>query len=84
MCLFWKARQRRLGIDDFGNPLPDPPTNSQFQHHVGGPAYTAETIGAGTEVLEPEQREAVAEAVRDAVETTPLLPPAKKKGFFSR
>lgn len=21
MCILWKARQRRLGIDDFGNPL---------------------------------------------------------------
>jgi len=21
MCIFWKIRQRRLGIDDFGNPL---------------------------------------------------------------
>ena len=21
MCLFWKARQHQLGIDDFGNPL---------------------------------------------------------------
>jgi hypothetical protein len=21
MCLFWKVRQRKLGIDDFGNPL---------------------------------------------------------------
>jgi hypothetical protein len=21
MCIFWKYRQRRLGIDDFGNPL---------------------------------------------------------------
>jgi hypothetical protein len=23
MCLFWKRRQRRLGIDDFGRPLLD-------------------------------------------------------------
>ena len=23
MCVFWRARQARLGIDDFGNPLED-------------------------------------------------------------
>jgi hypothetical protein len=25
MCLFWKIRQRRLRIDDFGQPLRDSP-----------------------------------------------------------
>ena len=24
MCICWKYRQNRLGIDDFGNPLPVP------------------------------------------------------------
>ncbi|KAG8852489.1 hypothetical protein FRB96_008677 [Tulasnella sp. 330] len=102
MCLVWKARQKRLGIDDFGNPLPDSPSDSHFQHHAPGnshqthrtsaedPIYAAETLGAGTEQGEEGQQVAVSDAVRDAMETTPLLPPTpapKKelgitKGFF--
>ena len=31
MCLFWKVRQRRLGIDDFGHPL-----DSSTVLHDGG------------------------------------------------
>ncbi len=23
MCLLWKQRQKKLGIDDFGRPLPE-------------------------------------------------------------
>lgn len=90
MCLIWKARQKRLGIDDFGNPLPDAPSGSHFQHHTPPPPsnqipdygsngqppiYSAPTVGAGTEVA--EEREtivAVTRAVEDAMETTPLLP----------
>lgn len=94
MCLFWRAQQRRLGIDDFGNPLPDAPSTAHFQHHVPAyqtgeqeqPAYAAPTVGAGTEVLPTPQREEVSEAVREAVETTPLLPGqqegGKKKKFL--
>lgn len=105
MCLFWKVRQRRLGVDDFGNPLPDAPSGSHFQHHTPSdsspshlhhrsspeePLYAAETVGAGTEQGEVGQQEAVTDAVRDAMETTPLLPPTPapkpkdsgKKGFF--
>lgn len=102
MCLFWKARQKRLGIDDFGNPLPDAPSDAHFLHHTPGdshhthrssaedPIYAAETVGAGTERGEEGQQAAVSDAVRDAMETTPLLPPTPAprkesgsgKGFF--
>ena len=77
MCLFWKARQRRLGIDDFGNPLPDAPDTAHWQHHVpSGPpsVYIADTAGTGTEAAELDQQVAISAAVRDAIETTPLLP----------
>ena len=74
-CLFWKARQHRLGIDDFGNPLPDLPSTGEFNHHEPQAIFVAETVGSGTEAVDSEQREAVSNAVRDAVETTPLLPP---------
>jgi hypothetical protein len=30
MCLVWKARQRRLGIDDFGQPLVHPDANTNL------------------------------------------------------
>ncbi|KAG8971164.1 hypothetical protein FRC05_011448 [Tulasnella sp. 425] len=88
MCLIWKARQKRLGIDDFGNPLPDAPSGSHFQHHTPPsnqipdygsngqpPIYSAPTVGAGTEVAEEQETVvAVTRAVEDAMETTPLLP----------
>ncbi|KIO16851.1 hypothetical protein M407DRAFT_33499 [Tulasnella calospora MUT 4182] len=86
MCLLWKARQKRLGIDDFGNPLPDAPEGSHFQHHIPSsvpdygsnlqqPIYSAPIVGAGTEAAEePGRVVAVTRAVEDAIESTPLLP----------
>jgi len=32
LCLVWKARQRRLGVDDFGKPLPDHDPDSTAPH----------------------------------------------------
>lgn len=82
MCLFWKSRQRRLGIDDFGNPLPDAASDAHFQHHVPSPngVFVADTVGAGTETAEVDEQTAVAEAVQDALETTPLLPQREREG----
>lgn len=85
MCIFWKVRQHRLGVDDFGNPLPDAPSDAHFQHHtphpshspnesVAEPIYSAPALGAGVEQAPEGQQDAVADAVRDALETTPLLP----------
>lgn len=87
MCLLWKARQNSDGIDDFGNPLPDAPSGSHFQHQIPAsasgldfeanarePIYSAPTVGAGTEAAEePDTVVAVTRAVEDAMETTPLL-----------
>ncbi len=77
MCLFWKARQRRLNIDDFGHPL-DPAA------HI----YNGE--GESVEVSVPDD---VEEDVRDGSDTdlerrarivlgeeTPLMGGRKKKG----
>lgn len=76
---FWKSRQRRLGIDDFGIPLPDGPTNAHFQHHVSTPngsghVFVAEVVGAGTEMVGEDEQAAIVEAIQNAPETTPLLP----------
>lgn len=96
MCLFWKSRQRRLGIDDFGNPLPDAASDAHFQHHVPTPTgsvhvFVAEVVGAGVEAAGEDEQAAVAEAVQDALETTPLLPQPERDGsktwlggFFKR
>lgn len=87
MCLFWKARQARLGIDDFGNPLPDAPPNSHFQHHVNydstspqDATYVSRLVAAGAEVASPVEQEQVVAAVQDAVESTPLLPSSSRDG----
>ena len=74
MCIMWRARQRKLGIDDFGNPIEPfavPPTDEPF-HDSPIPVTHGPTGGV------PVQ-EAVTEAVQtdvlagDADEDTPLL-----------
>ena len=35
MCILWTFRQRRLGIDEFGNPLPPPSASSDSVTEVG-------------------------------------------------
>ena len=63
MCFAWKVRQRKLGIDDFGNSLhsPFPSDNS-----------TAVQI-ASTGALDPDVRSADSTAPGTAGERTPLL-----------
>jgi len=83
MCIFWKARQRRLGIDDFGNPLPDtsPQVLINGSTSLGPPGWRPEFGSAQTTGTHAE------EAV-EAVETTPLIPapehrqPNRRKGFL--
>lgn len=62
MCLAWKVRQRRLGIDDFGRPL-----NEAEDMSVDSPARTpSEEEGGVSVVIEGELDEAM-------TEDTPLL-----------
>ncbi|KZS96693.1 hypothetical protein SISNIDRAFT_424279 [Sistotremastrum niveocremeum HHB9708] len=74
MCLFWKARQRRLGIDDFGVPV----------SHLEQAVAEAESDS----ILSPDRRIEEAEQL-EASEETPLLAggaednePKKKTGWF--
>jgi len=76
MCLFWRSRQTRLQIDEFGNPI-DSDGNAISQQ--------SESTADGASVLEnqPERREALDEAPIVGVvgegeeehghESTPLL-----------
>ena len=43
LCFVWKARQRRLGVDDFGKPLPvrEPPSALAPAPHPQSRAATA-------------------------------------------
>ncbi|ODO06106.1 hypothetical protein L198_01338 [Cryptococcus wingfieldii CBS 7118] len=36
ICLLWKQRQKRLGIDDFGDPLPEATESNEAQPLVNG------------------------------------------------
>ena len=67
MCLFWKARQRKLGIDDFGNPL-DAPQNLDTALPDGAPVEAAVE-----DAVESDVRVDVVEDDVDSGETTPLL-----------
>jgi hypothetical protein len=76
MCLLWKARQARLGIDDFGNKL----------------RPTVTMTNGDPDALEEEVEHALEEdVVRDGPEErTPLLrgprdgEDGKKKGILAR
>ena len=64
MCLFWKARQRKLHIDDFGNPLE--PTEPQLQD---SPIPVTRGPSDGERV-----QDAVVAAVETDVRTEPEAP----------
>ncbi|PCH37598.1 hypothetical protein WOLCODRAFT_110170 [Wolfiporia cocos MD-104 SS10] len=66
MCLFWLARQRRLGIDDFGNPLSPPETDEDVDSPVsiiingpeeGVPVRTAVEAAVESDVRRETERE---------------------------
>lgn len=79
MCLAWKARQTRLGIDDFGNPLhpiastseDSPPSTPSNEANAASPSSSTAVGSNEATPLEAEARE-----------TEPLLKPgggSKKK-----
>jgi len=98
ICIAWKYRQRRLGIDDFGHPLPTASnilsTASSDTDEVPGLVLGGdEDAAAVREALEDALESAVEEDVRSMgvhTETTPLLSPTttatntEEKGWFSR
>ena len=63
MCLFWKVRQRKLGIDDFGQPIN--PVGAHMSDN--GSAETVVDEDAVERVVEVGSGEVVGE------ERTPLL-----------
>lgn len=67
MCIFWRVRQHRLRIDDFGNPLDAPPTLDSALPE-GAPVQAAVEVTIQGDV----RADAVEEEV-DASEATPLL-----------
>ena len=73
MCIMWRARQRKLGIDDFGNPIHEP-HHDPDEHPQGSVAPVTQGPAGGVPV-----REAISAAVQTDVhvetaqEDTPLL-----------
>ncbi|CCM05384.1 uncharacterized protein FIBRA_07600 [Fibroporia radiculosa] len=73
MCLLWRARQHRLGIDDFGNPLDPSPALG-----VDSPALVIEGpeqgVPVNTVIEAARENDALADiAAEEANEATPLL-----------
>ena len=71
MCIFWRMRQHRLRIDDFGNPLDAPPTLDSALPE-GAPVQAAVE-----DAIDGDVRASVEDDVSvrelDASEATPLL-----------
>ena len=77
MCIIFRARQHKLGLDDFGRPLADGPAASSSEAGTTADAAPAPT----TPALEAAVGDAVRADVRSehgvdvvAGEQTPLLP----------
>ena len=83
MCILWTFRQRRLGIDEFGNPLPFPRSTSDLitdEGEGGVPGLVAEEdedpakMRVALEAALESAVEADVREVREEVgEETPLL-----------
>ncbi|KAJ7594102.1 hypothetical protein C8J56DRAFT_854002 [Mycena floridula] len=89
MCIMWKFRQAKLGVDDFGNPVgPGIPDILIIPDDGDVPGLVVEGDDpvAIRQALSSALESAVQEDVRDiATEETPLLVPKKekKRGWFS-
>lgn len=51
MCFFWKRRQYKLGIDDFGHPLHDGDEETYEHENEAGVVRGEETEGEETPLL---------------------------------
>lgn len=65
MCIAWKFRQRKLHIDDFGNPLDE---SSPYWSH-------AHSEGQGTVQVHPHSSETLEEDIVPGLVTTPSEDP---------
>lgn len=73
MCICWKFRQRKLGLDDFGNSLVDDPlsgsylsTTSSIANSIRHPAADVDVPGL---VVEDEDAAATRVALANALES---------------
>lgn len=72
MCIFWRMRQHRLRIDDFGNPLDVPPTLDSALPD-GAPVQVAVEDALEGDVRAVDDEDDVRVREVDASEATPLL-----------
>lgn len=85
MCLLWKSRQHKLGIDDFGNPLGVEGSEQDFPAPTPNSERVQDAVFA---VVETDVREEPAATSGDhedgADEETPLLKrtPSKNAGSW--
>ena len=74
MCICWKVRQRRLGIDDFGHPLSSSPLPQTADESPND-----EENGVGGERFSSVPDEEIVRAMMG--EDTPLLKHGKRRGL---
>ncbi|KAI0923039.1 hypothetical protein AcV5_009867 [Taiwanofungus camphoratus] len=74
MCLFWRARQARLGIDDFGNPIVPSQPGSLV------PVIRGPDEGAPVEVAVEEAVETDVRSIAEGGETSEETPLLKRNG----
>ena len=95
LCFVWKARQRRLGVDDFGKPLPGHEPSSAPAPAPAPRPQLPPTASANTEAgaegqlyRQPTLGPAIVEQGRGEDERTPLLSGARNgvssKGLVDR
>lgn len=85
MCVMWHVRQRRMGIDDFGDPIPSLDENSPPVFVTRGPGDGAPVQVAVEDALESDVRAGHdgvdgVEAGAPVEEDTPLLGKAREDG----
>ena len=74
MCIFWKIRQRKLGIDDFGNPIGEVVAVTSDVDVIAAPSNVeTETSDAQGEVTVTVIEDAEYHAHNLVGEETPLL-----------
>ena len=73
MCIAWTYRQRRLGIDEFGNPLP-----------LAGEGSASAYAESTSSVLAADGHIDVREVHEPASEATPLLGTGTAEGASGR
>lgn len=76
ICIAWKIRQRRLNIDDFGNPLPMPDSDSPVHFRQGSSSVPVQQA-VETAIEEPVPDIEIVRAMLG--EDTPLLKNGRRR-----